>query len=390
MQSGRYEIMKRKILVLGSTGSIGRATLEIIEHEKETFEVFGLACKNNVDLLNKQIEKFKPRFVCVYDESQKTKVNSNKKRMLTGIDGMKKMVSMDFDIVVNALPGSIGLIPTVEALKNNKAIALANKESLVMAGRIITKLLKKHSGKLIPVDSEHSALYQLLKAVPRKEIKTMIVTASGGPFRNRRKDDMKNIKPEEALDHPTWKMGQKITLDSATLMNKGLEVIEARWLFNINPSKIKVLIHPESIIHGMIELADHSLLAHMACPDMKIPIAYALNSSRRLPLPVSRLSLEDMGTLTFYPPDLDKFPSLKLAYDALDSGDSALIVLNTANEVVSDAFFTGKIRFTDIPRIVADALERHRPQPIVENMDELWYIHNEAKTYTESLLKKKR
>ncbi len=382
--------MKRKVLVLGSTGSIGKATLEIIEHEKETFEIFGLACRNNVDLLNKQIQKFKPKFVCVYNESQKAKVNFNKRKLLTGIEGMKEMISMDFDTVVNALPGSIGLTPTIEALKYNKFIALANKESLVMAGRIITKLLKKHSGKLIPVDSEHSALYQLLKTVPRNEVKTMIITASGGPFRNRRKDDMKNIKPEEALNHPTWKMGQKITLDSATLMNKGLEVIEARWLFNMDPSKIKVLIHPESIIHGMIELADHSLLAHMACPDMKVPIAYALNTSKRLPLPVNRLSLEDMGSLSFYPPDLDKFPSLKLAYDALASGDSALIVLNTANEVVSEAFFTEKIRFIDIPRIVADALEHHRKKPIIENIDELWYIHNEAKTYTKSLLKKKR
>ncbi len=382
--------MKRKVVVLGSTGSIGKATLEIIEHEKETFEIFGLACRNNVDLLNKQIQKFKPKFVCVYNESQKAKVNFNKRKLLTGIEGMKEMISMDFDTVVNALPGSIGLTPTIEALKYNKFIALANKESLVMAGRIITKLLKKHSGKLIPVDSEHSALYQLLKTVPRNEVKTMIITASGGPFRNRRKDDMKNIKPEEALNHPTWKMGQKITLDSATLMNKGLEVIEARWLFNVDPSKIKVLIHPESIIHGMIELADHSLLAHMACPDMKVPIAYALNTSKRLPLPVNRLSLEDMGSLSFYPPDLDKFPSLKLAYDALASGDSALIVLNTANEVVSEAFFTEKIRFIDIPRIVADALEHHRKKPIIENIDELWYIHNEAKTYTKSLLKKKR
>lgn len=381
--------MRRKILILGSTGSIGRSTLDVIEHEKEDLEVFGLACRNNIELLNNQIGKFKPTYVCVHDESQKKKVNFDKTRLLTGIEGMAEMMGMDFDVVVNALPGSIGLTPTIEALKHKKTIALANKESLVMAGRIITKLLKTNKGKLIPVDSEHSALYQLLKTVSRVELKTMIITASGGPFRNRGKTDLKNIKPEETLKHPTWNMGKKITLDSATLMNKGLEVIEARWLFNIDPSNIKVLVHPESILHGIIELSDHSMMAYMAQPDMKVPIAYALNSTKRLPIPVKKLRLEDIGTLSFFPPDMDKFPSLKLAYDALDSGDSALIVLNTANEVVSEAFFEGKIGFTDIPRIVDNALEHHKRQPIVENMEELWHIHHAARIYTESLLKKK-
>jgi 1-deoxy-D-xylulose-5-phosphate reductoisomerase len=379
--------MKKKVLILGSTGSIGQATLEIIEHEKKHLEVFGLACKNNIDLLNEQIQKFKPKYVCVYEESQKNRVTFNKRRLLTGIEGVREMTGMDFDIVVNALPGSIGLTPTIEALKCQKTIALANKESLVMAGRIIANLLKKDQGKLIPVDSEHSALHQLLKTVPGNELKTMIITASGGPFRNRRKDDLKKVKPEEALNHPTWKMGKKITLDSATLMNKGLEVIEARWLFNVDPSNIKVLIHPESILHGIIELADSSLMAYMACPDMKVPIAYALNSSQRLPLPVKRLNLEEIGTLSFYPPDLDKFPALRLAYEALASGDSALIVLNTANEVASEAFIKGKIRFTDIPRIVNDAMEHHRQQSIIENINITWDIHNWAKTYAEDRLK---
>jgi 1-deoxy-D-xylulose-5-phosphate reductoisomerase len=379
--------MKRKVLILGSTGSIGRATLEVIEHEKENLAVFGLACKNNVDLLNNQIQKFKPKYVCIYEESQKNRVTFNKTKLLTGIEGMKEMTGMDFDIVVNALPGSIGLTPTIEALKCQKTIALANKESLVMAGRIITKLLKKDPEKLIPVDSEHSALHQLLQTIPRNELKTIIITASGGPFRNRRKDDLKKVKPEEALNHPTWKMGQKITLDSATLMNKGLEVIEARWLFDVEPSNIKVLIHPESILHGIIELADSSFMAYMACPDMKVPIAYALNSSKRLALPVKKLSLEEIGTLSFYPPDLDKFPSLRLAYDALASGDSALIVLNTANEVASEAFIEGKIRFTDIPRIADDALEHHPRQSIIENIDTVWEIHRWTKTYAEDKLK---
>jgi 1-deoxy-D-xylulose-5-phosphate reductoisomerase len=379
--------MKKKIVILGSTGSIGQATLEIIAHEKDRLEVFGLACKGNVDLLNTQIQKFKPKYVCIDDESQKSRIVFDKTKLLTGIDGMKEMTGMEADIVVNALPGSIGLEPTIAALKHKKTIALANKESLIMAGRIITKLLKAAPKKLIPVDSEHSALHQLMQTIPKKELKTMIITASGGPFRNYAKDDLKKAKPEEALNHPIWKMGQKITLDSATLMNKGLEVIEARWLFDIEPSKIKVLIHPESILHGIVELADNSLMAYMSWPDMKIPIAYALNAFKRLPLPVKRLSLEDIGSLSFYPPDLERFPSLRLAYDALASGDSALIVLNTANEIASEAFIQGRLLFTDIPHIVEDALEHHTRQSEIENIDTVLELYDWTKTYTANKLR---
>lgn len=379
--------MKKKILLLGSTGSIGKATLEIIEHEEESLEIFGLACKGSIDLLNEQIKKFKPKYVCVYDTSRKDKINFDKTKIFTNIKGMKELVAMDYDIVVNALPGSIGLEPTIEALKCKKTIALANKESLVMAGRIIRKLLKGIPDQLIPVDSEHSALHQLLQAVPRKELKTMIITASGGPFRNHGKEDLKKVRPEEALNHPTWKMGQKITLDSATLMNKGLEVIEARWLFDVEPSQIRVLVHPESILHGIVELVDNSLLAYMACPDMKIPIAYALNASQRLPLPVKRVSLEEMATLSFYAPDMDRFPSLRLAYNALASGDSALIVLNTANEVASEAFIQGKIGFTDIPHIVEDALEKHAVQPEIEDINAVLELYDWARIYTANKLR---
>lgn len=380
--------MKKKILVLGSTGSIGKAALEVIDHERKSLEVFGLACKNQIDLLNSQIQKFKPKYVCIYDESQRSKVNFDQRKLLAGTEGMKEMTGMEFDIVLNALPGSIGLEPTIAAIKHKKTIALANKESLIVAGRIITKLLKEAPQRLIPVDSEHSALYQLLQAVPRKELKTLIITASGGPFRNHTKKDLKKVKPAEALKHPTWKMGRKITLDSATLMNKGLEVIEARWLFNMEPSNIQVLIHPESILHGIVELTDSSLMAYMSCPDMRIPIAYALNTYRRLPLPVKRLSLEDIGSLSFYPPDLERFPSLRLAYDALASGDSALIVFNTANEVASDAFIKGKIQFTDIFRIVEEALKHHPRQRVVEDLETVWDIHGWTKTYSQRQLTK--
>ncbi|MBP6941559.1 MAG: 1-deoxy-D-xylulose-5-phosphate reductoisomerase [Syntrophorhabdaceae bacterium] len=379
--------MKKKILILGSTGSIGRSTLEVIRQQQDAFEVFGLACKGQADLLNQQIEKFKPRYVCIYDEEQKDKVNFDRNKLFTGINGMKAMIGMDAHIVVNALPGSIGLEPSLEALRCRKILALANKESLVMAGRVIAKMVKKSGAKLIPVDSEHSALYQLLKNVRKKELKTIMITASGGPFRKLDKDALEGVRPEEALNHPTWKMGQKITLDSATLMNKGLEVIEARWLFNIEPSRIRVIVHPESILHGIVELVDHSFIAYMANPDMKIPIAYAINEGVRKPLALSPLSLEDISTLTFHTPDLGRFPSLRLAYDALASGDSAVIALNASNEVASQAFIEGRIRFTDIPVLVEDALEHHPKQAEVEDVATIWEIHRWATTYTENKFK---
>lgn len=379
--------MKKKILILGSTGSIGRATLEVIGQQQDTFEVFGLACKGQADLLNLQIERFKPRYVCIYDKEQRDRVNFDRNKLFTGINGMKAMIGMDVHIVVNALPGSIGLEPSLEALRCRKILALANKESLVMAGRIITQMVKKNAARLIPVDSEHSALYQLLKTVKKRELKTIMITASGGPFRKFDKDALEGVTPEEALNHPTWKMGQKITLDSATLMNKGLEVIEARWLFNIEPSRIRVIIHPESIIHGIVELVDHSFIAYMAYPDMKIPIAYAINEGLRNPLASSPLSLEDISTLTFHTPDLERFPSLRLAYDALASGDSALITLNASNEVASQAFLEGMIRFTDIPALVEDTLEHHPRQAVIEDAGTIWEVHQWATNYGKILLK---
>lgn len=378
--------MPKKILLLGSTGSIGRSTLDIISHEKGNFEVLGLACKGNTKLLNAQISAFKPRYVCIYDETQKDSVAFDRSRTFTGMEGLKHLISLNADLVVNALPGSIGLEPTIDTLQSGKTLALANKESIVMAGRIIMRLARASEVKLIPVDSEHSALYQLLSTVPREEVKTVTITASGGPFRNHSKERLKTVNADEALHHPTWKMGPKITLDSATLMNKGLEVIEARWLFDLEPEKIKVIIHPESIIHGIIELTDNSLMAYMALPDMKIPIAYALNASKRLPLPVSSLSFDNISSLSFYPPDVDRFPSLQLAYDALSIGDSALIVLNTANEIASEAFISGRLAFTSIPDIISDALEHHPQQSVVENLADIWGIYQWTKEYTQNKL----
>jgi len=381
--------MRKKVLVLGSTGSIGRATLDIIHEQRKSFKVHGLVCRDNVELINAQIQQFKPEYVCVFDESLKANVKFPRKRLLVGMKGIKDLVAMDTDIVMNAMPGSIGLEPTVEALKNGKILALANKESMVMAGRVVQRLLSEGSASLIPVDSEHSALYQVMKASECGDLKRLIITASGGPFRDYKKARLRHVKPREALNHPTWKMGAKITLDSATLMNKGLEVIEARWLFDIDPSKISVLIHPESIVHGIVELVDNSLIAYLAYPDMRIPISYALNEEKRCPLPFGVLDIREAFRLTFYPPDIDRFPSLKIALDALTMGDGAVIAMNAANEVASQAFIHGKIRFTEIPLLIEKILAHHFGPPIIDNVEEIIEIHQRVSRFAEEKIRKK-
>lgn len=379
--------MRKGIIVLGSTGSIGKATMEVIENQMDDFEVVGIACKGNIELLNKQIKRFKPKYVCIFDGDMSHKVHFDKARLLIGMDGIKEMVHKDGEIVVNALPGSAGLIPTIETLKLNKILALANKESLVMAGRIVSKLLDVSQATLYPVDSEHSAIFQLLRHSKPKDVKNITITASGGPFRKHLKKALHLVSPKEALDHPTWKMGRKVTLDSATLMNKGLEVIEAKWLFNLEPEKIKVVIHPESIVHGMVELTDGSFLVYMASPDMKIPISYAINQGLIQTLPFAQLNLEKIQRLRFYPPDTGRFPSLRLAFDALNAGDGAQVVLNASNEVASDAFIEGRIRFTDIPLFIEKTLQRHEGFAVIEDIETVWEIHNWAKRYTEEILK---
>ena len=380
--------MKKKVLILGSTGSIGQATLDVIHEQRSTFQILGLACRDNIQLLNTQIQKFKPAFVCVYDKDLTTQVKFPKKGLFTGMEGIKNLVGMDVDIVMNAMPGSIGLEPTLEALKTGKILALANKESMVMAGRLVKKLLREGSASLIPVDSEHSALYQVMKTSDQSDLKRLIITASGGPFRDYKKARLRNVEPKDALNHPTWKMGAKITLDSATLMNKGLEVIEARWLFDIDPLKISVLIHPESIVHGIVELVDNSLIAYLAYPDMRIPISYALNEEKRRSLSFGALDIHEAFTLTFYPPDLDRFPSLKIALDALAMGDGAVIAMNAANEVASQAFIHGKILFTDIPVLIEKVLEQHHASPIIEDVEQILEIHRWATQFTEEKIRK--
>ena len=361
--------MKKKVLVLGSTGSIGTSTLDVIANDPGSFDVVGLACASNIDLLNAQIGRFRPANICLFNGERNNDVNLQGARFYTGMDGLKEMVRGDADLVVNALPGSIGLEPTIEALECGKTLALANKESLVMGGRMIRRIIARTGAELIPVDSEHSAIYQLLKGLDHTEVKNIIITASGGPFRKATRKALENVGLSDAMNHPTWKMGRKITLDSATLMNKGLEIIEARWLFDLEPARIKTLVHPESIVHGIVEFSDNSFFAYMACPDMKIPIAYALYGEKRAVLPFSPLDVNAVLKLTFHPPDLKRFPSIRLAYEALEAGDGALIAFNVSNEVAAQAFIDGRIKFTDIPRIVSETLAENPGQPIVDNLD---------------------
>jgi 1-deoxy-D-xylulose-5-phosphate reductoisomerase len=380
--------MKKRIVILGSTGSIGRSTLDVVAHRPDEFEMVGLACRGNAGLFTEQIRRFKPKCACLYDENLEGQVDFASSRKLIGPAGLKELMWTDTDMVVNALPGSIGLEPSIEALSRNRVLALANKESLVMAGRLIRALIGKDHGRLIPVDSEHSALYQLMEGVGKREIEKLIITASGGPFKDHLKEELKRVKPEEALRHPTWRMGRKVTIDSATLMNKGLEVIEARWLFDMPAERIEVLVHPESIVHGMVQFVDGSFFAYLANPDMRIPIAYALAAGKRLPLPFGNAHLAGLGKLTFQEPDLDRFPALKLAYNALAVGDSALIVFNAANEAASSAFIEGRIPFTSIPELVEEALARHVVVKEVDGLEGVWEIHDWAKTFAEGCLRR--
>ena len=380
--------MKKGIVLLGSTGSIGRSTLDVVESRRDEFEVVGLACRKNVPLFNEQIRRFKPRFACLVEEELSRGVDFGASRKLVGPAGIKELVRADGEIVVNALPGSAGLEPTIEALKCHKVLCLANKESLVMAGRLISMLTGQEGATLLPIDSEHSAIYQLLQGLRKDEIEDVVITASGGPFRDLSSDALRHVTAEQALRHPTWQMGSKVTIDSATLMNKGLEVIEAHWLFGMGPEKIGVVVHPESIIHGMVRLVDGSLLAYLACPDMRIPIAFALNGGRRKSTPFGKVDLVECGKLTFHAPDTEKFPALRLAYEALKAGDSALVTLNTANEVASCAFLEGKIGFTDVPRLVEEALGAHLFVKEIHDLDTIWEIHRWAEDYLEDSLRR--
>lgn len=356
------KISVKNVVVLGSTGSIGRNTLEVLSNFEERFSVFGLSTNTNVKLLEEQIKQFRPRMAVITDEESFQQFPRNyDTEVLSGIDGLKELCSHPkVNLVINALVGSVGLLPSLKALESGKNLAIANKESLVMAGELLIGKAQKKGAEILPIDSEHSAIQQCLLSGKKEEVKRLILTASGGPFLRKSKEELKEITVEEALSHPTWEMGKKITIDSATLMNKGLEVIEAHWLFGIPPDRIKVLIHPQSIVHSMVEFVDGSVIAQMSLPDMKLPIQYALFYPQRVFSNNTSLDLTKTGHLTFLEPDTEKFPCLHLAYQALEMGGTAPAVLNAANEVAVGAFLACRIGFPDIEKIVQKALKQHQ------------------------------
>ncbi len=356
----------KKIAILGSTGSIGTSTLAVAEQFPDRFKVVAIAGGNNSKLLESQIRKFKPSLTAIADakaaESLRKKCNDMPVRIVSGVEGMIEVATAeDADITVSAIVGTAGLVPTIAAIQAGKDIALANKEVLVTAGELVMAECRRWNVRLFPVDSEHSAIFQCLHSGQRGDVKRLILTASGGPFRNHSKDDLAKVRLAEALKHPNWSMGRKITIDSATLMNKGLEVIEAHWLFGMAPEQIKVLVHPQSIVHSLVEYRDGSVVAQLGMPDMKGPIAYALSYPERLPDVSPGLDLASIATLTFQEPDRDLFPCLGYAYDALKAGGSMPAVLSAANEVAVRYFLEEKIGFLDVPRVLKFVMEAHTP-----------------------------
>ncbi len=351
----------RHIAVLGSTGSIGRNTLEVVARSPERFRVDALSAHSNVALLREQIALVRPRRVAVVDAHAAAELKESlggAVDVLAGAEGVCELAATpEVDTVVNALVGFAGLRPTIEAITRGKTVALANKETLVVAGELITELLARHNAALVPVDSEHSAILQCLSGEEHEHIERLILTASGGPFLHRPRASFATITVEDALRHPTWRMGKKITIDSATLMNKGLEVIEAHWLFRLPVEKIAVLVHPQSIIHSMVEFVDGSIKAQLGVPDMKIPIQYALTYPGRFRSIAPRLDFAALREMTFLVPDMATFECLPLAYEALRLGGTAPAILNAANEVAVDLFLKGKIRFPHIALLIRDALQ---------------------------------
>ena len=354
----------KRIALLGSTGSIGTQTLDVVRHYPGDFQVTALAASSNIEMLEKQIREFKPKMAVVYNEAKaaelKLRVRDLEIDILSGMDGLLAAATeASADIVLTAVVGMIGIRPTIAAIEAGKDIALANKETLVTAGHLIMPLAKEKGVKILPVDSEHSAIFQSLQGENRGQIHKILLTASGGPFRGKTLEDMRNVRVEDALKHPNWVMGRKITIDSATMVNKGLEVIEARWLFDVGLDKIQVVVHPESVIHSMVEFDDSAVIGQLGTPDMRLPIQYALFYPDRKPLHGEWLDLFALGTLHFEKPDLEVFRGLKLAYEALETGGSMTTVFNAANERAVAKFLDRKIQFLDIPEIIGEAMEKH-------------------------------
>ena len=382
----------KRLAILGSTGSVGVNTLEIVRRFREEFEVLALAAGTNLPLLREQIKAFKPRLVSVLDEKHARALKEKGLEVVYGEEGLIRAATFPgVDLVVSAVVGSIGIRPLLAAIETGTDVALANKEAMVTAGEIIVKKAHEKGTAILPIDSEHSAIFQALgNKMGAEGIKRIILTASGGPFYNMPAEAFKKVTPREALAHPIWRMGPKISVDSATLMNKGLEVIEAHWFFQVPPERIEVMIHPQGVVHSLVEYVDSSIIAQLSIPDMRIPIAYALSYPQRLAMDLPVLNLRDLNHLTFDPPDVEKFPSLKLAYEALETGGTLPAVLNAANEVAVEAFLQGRIGFDRIPAVVASTMHGHKPTPLREVNDVLeadkWakekaltFIHKESR-----------
>ena len=372
----------KKIAILGSTGSIGTQTLEIVRTNKD-IKVTALAAGRNIDLLEKQIREFEPKLAAVWSEELaselKSRVRDIQVKILSGMDGLLAVASeQESEILVTAIVGMIGILPTIEAIKAGKDIALANKETLVTAGHIIMPLAEKHHVSILPVDSEHSAIFQSLQGGQRKSLHKILLTASGGPFRGKKREELENIQVEDALKHPNWEMGRKITIDSSTMVNKGLEVIEAKWLFGVTVDQIQVVVQPQSIIHSMVEYEDGAVIAQLGTPDMKLPIQYALYYPERRYLPGERLDFETLTQITFEKPDTETFYGLKLAIEAGKKGGSLPTVFNAANEKAVALFLDRKIRYLQIPEIIRACMEEHEniADPTVEEI-----LKTEQETY---------
>jgi 1-deoxy-D-xylulose-5-phosphate reductoisomerase len=385
---------RKRLAILGSTGSIGRNTLKVVERYPERFQVVALAAGRNVDLMAKQVLQFRPLMASIgYQEGiqhlKKMVGGRVAVELLWGDEGLLAVATHpEADMVVSALVGAVGLMPTWKAIEAGKDVALANKETLVMAGRVVMEEARRRNVRIMPVDSEHSAIFQCIQGHRKEEIHRIILTASGGAFLELPRERLEHVTPSEALQHPNWKMGQKVTVDSATLMNKALEIIEARWLFDLPPSKIQVLIHPQSIVHSMVEYIDGSVMCQMGPPDMQLPIAYALAYPERLKVGLHPLDLPSVGPLTFMEPDREQFPALDLAYRVLDSGGSLPAVLNGANEVGVMAFLRGEIRFTRIVELVKEVLDVHQGDDLGDTLEEVMEADRRARLTARSIIER--
>ena len=380
--------MNKFVSILGSTGSIGTQSLEVCE--KHGFVIVALAAHNSVKLLAEQVRKFRPKYACIYNEEKFTELkellSDVQVELLTGMEGLCRIAALEEnDIVLNSVVGMVGLLPTLTAINAGKDVALANKETLVAGGELVMGLAAEKGVKIYPIDSEHSAVFQCLQGNKREQVRGMILTASGGPFFGYTYDQLRNVTKEQALHHPNWEMGSKITIDSATLMNKGLEFIEAKWLFDLRPDQIQIVVHRQSVIHSAVEYNDCSVIAQLGVPDMKIPIQYALLYPERLECPTKRLSLTDYGTLTFAEPDIETFKCLGAAIEAIGRGGAYPCLINSANEEAVGAFLHDKIPFIQIGEIVSSVLDKFEPSKI-ESYEDVMKADSAAREYVRSII----